>query len=142
MDNNSQSEAEIREVIKKWSADLKHKDIEAMHENYADDYRIYDVGCTVEGVEGVKELWRKCMPYFDEPEVVYRDMVIQANGDMAFVYFKSQIHGVKGDIPEEMKNGWIRGTICFRKENGVWKCCHEHISFPVDCEKNTTIFEE
>jgi ketosteroid isomerase-like protein len=40
-----------------------------------------------------------------------------------------------------MANAWIRGTCCFRKTDDVWQCFHEHISFPVDCEKNAIAYD-
>ncbi len=142
MKNNEQSVTEIRAAMDKWTEALRRKDIEAMHENYADQYCMFDVKDTVYSVAGAKELWAQCFPYFDDPQAKYKDLVIHASDDMAVVHFKSQIEGLNVPMPEEMKQAWLRGTVCFRKIDGVWKCVHEHISFPVDCEKNEIVYSE
>lgn len=89
---------------------------------------------TVTDVKGVKELWERCFPYFDTPKVEYKDMEIIATDTMAIVHFKSRITGTVTPPQGPMANTWLRGTVGYRKINGTWKCIHEHISFPVDCE--------
>ncbi len=139
--NHSKSVEEIRAAMKNWSEALSRKDLEAMHKNYAKNYCLFDVQKTVKDVEGAKELWQQCFPYFDEPKIEYKDMVIDATADMAVVHFHSRIKGMSVPVPEEMANAWLRGTCCFRKQEGTWKCIHEHISFPVNCETNQIIYE-
>jgi ketosteroid isomerase-like protein len=134
MQNNPQSVQEVKEAMDAWAKALYAKDLEAMHEGYASEYRLFDVMATVDSVEGAKELWKQCFPYFDKPEVEYKELVIQATDDMALVHFKSRIKGMVSPPPEEMANTWLRGTVGYRKIGGQWKCIHEHISFPVNCE--------
>lgn len=141
MNNNQQSVKEVQEAIKQWSDALHHKDLEAMHKDYADEYRLFDVGSTAEGVDAVKALWEQCFQYFDKPKTEYKDMVIQATDDMAVAHFKSRITGMTLPLPDNMANAWLRGTVCFRKVDGVWKCIHEHISFPVNCETNEIAYD-
>lgn len=136
MNNNAQSVKEVRQAMDEWASALREKDLEAMHKNYADEYRLFDVMSTVEGVDATKELWTQCFPYFDKPEIEYKDMIIHATDDMAIVHFKSRISGMVSPPPAEMANTWLRGTCCFRKIDGKWKFIHEHISFPVNCETN------
>tara|TARA_Y100000588_G_scaffold239090_1_gene252823 strand:+ start:227 stop:658 length:432 start_codon:yes stop_codon:yes gene_type:complete len=141
MDNNEQSISEVRQAIENWSKALYEKDLEAMHKDYASQYRLFDVASTAEGAEGAKELWAQCFPYFDKPKIEYKDMVIQATDDMAIAHFRCRMSGIAAPVPDEMSKAWLRGTVCFRKTDGVWKCIHEHISFPVNCETNQIIFE-
>ena len=89
-----------------------------------------------------KKLWESCFQYFDSPEIQYKNMVIEATEDMAIVYFNSRLNGLNIEIPSEMANSWLRGTVCFRKIGDAWKCIHEHVSFPVNCETNQIIFEQ
>ncbi|MDA0782300.1 MAG: nuclear transport factor 2 family protein [Rickettsiales bacterium] len=142
MKNNPQSVKEVEEAIKTWSEALSNKDLEAMHKDYADEYRMFDVSVTVDSVQGLKDLWKQCFDFFDKPKAEYKDMKIQATDNMAVAHFKSRISGMTAPVPEEMANSWIRGTVCFQKENGVWKCIHEHISFPVNCETNQIAFDK
>ncbi|MCP5365561.1 MAG: nuclear transport factor 2 family protein [Hyphomicrobiales bacterium] len=141
MNNNQQSVEAVRETMKKWADALSKKDLEAMHKNYADEYRLFDVGSTANSVEEVKQIWTRCFPYFDKPQVEYKNMVIDATDDMAVVHFNSRLRGMNVQLPEEIANAWLRGTVCFRKVDGIWKCTHEHLSFPVNCDSNQIIFE-
>lgn len=134
MKNNEQSVKEIQLAMDAWKEALYHKDLEKMHRNYAIDYCLFDVKQSVNSVEGSKELWQECFPFFDKPKVEYKDMVIHASDDMAIVHFRSRISGMVEPMPEEMENTWLRGTVGYRKIDGKWMCIHEHISFPVDCE--------
>jgi len=138
---NTQSEKEIRATMDKWAKALSRKDLEAMHEDYAENYKLFDVKATINSVRGAKELWQECFPYFDKPEIEYKDMVIDATDDMAVVHFRSRIKGMAVPAPDEMANSWLRGTCCFKKIDSTWKIIHEHISFPVDCMENKIVFE-
>jgi ketosteroid isomerase-like protein len=140
MNNNEQSVKEIKAAIDAWGEALYKKDLEAMHKDHASQYCLYDVQQTVYSAEGSKKLWQGCFPFFDKPKVEYKDMVIHASEDMAIVHFRSRITGTVEPLPEDMDNSWLRGTVGYRKVGGQWKCVHEHISFPVDCEKMTIDF--
>lgn len=134
MKNNEQSVKEIKAAMDAWAEALYQKDLEAMHKDYANQYCLYDVKQTVHSAQGSKELWQCCFPFFDKPKAEYKDMVIHASDDMAIVHFRSRITGTVNPMPNEMGNTWLRGTVGYRKIDGAWKCVHEHISFPVDCE--------
>ena len=141
MQNNEQSVKEVQDTMAKWAKALESKDLVAMHQDHATEYRLFDVGTTANGVEETKILWEKCFPFFDRPKIEYQNMVIHASNDMAVAHFNAQIKGLNIQIPEEMANSWLRGTVCFRKSDGIWKCVHEHISFPVNCETNQIDFQ-
>ena len=134
MTNNEQSVKEARDLLNAWGKALLHKDLEAMHKSYIEDCLLFDVTASLKGVESAKEMWRKCLPYFDKPQIEYKDLEIHATEDMAVVHFRNRITGTVEPMPEEMANVWLRGTVCYKKVDGVWKCIHEHISFPVDTE--------
>ncbi|MEE4378240.1 MAG: nuclear transport factor 2 family protein [Candidatus Competibacteraceae bacterium] len=141
MKNNEQSVNEVRAAMDAWNAALKEKDLGTMFKDYADRYRLFDVGSTANSIEETKTLWEQCFPYFDKPEIEYKNMVIEATDDMAVVHFNSRLNGISVEMPCEMAKAWLRGTVCFRKIDGVWKCIHEHCSFPVNCETNQINFE-
>jgi ketosteroid isomerase-like protein len=134
MKNNEQAVKEIRVAMDDWAKALSKKDLDAMHKDYASKYCLFDVMQTVEDVDGAKELWKACFPYFDKPVVEYKDMVIHASDDMAIVHFRSRLTGTVEPMPEVMTNTWLRGTVGYRKINGAWQCVHEHISFPMNCQ--------
>lgn len=138
---NQKSVQEVKAAMAAWGEALTAKDIERMHKDYAENYRIFDVGMTVNSVEGVKELWKKCLDFFDEPKAEYKNLVIEASDTMAVAHFNSRITGMNVPMPDEMKNAHVRGTVCFKKVGDTWQCFHEHISFPVNCETNTVVFE-
>lgn len=132
--NNADSVREIQDAMAKWAEALSRKDLDAMHADYAEDYCLFDVQESVVGVENAKALWQHCMPHFDTPTIQYKDTVIHASDDLAIVHFRSNMTGMTMPIPDHMKDSWLRGTVCFEKTDGVWKCFHEHVSFPVNCE--------
>lgn len=141
MDNNQQSVKEVQAAMDAWAKALYDKNLEAMHKDYAKTYCLFDVKTTVNSAEGAKQLWVQCLPYFDKPKIEYKNMIIHASDDMAVVHFRNRITGTVHPMPEEMSNSWLRGTCCFRRIEGVWKCIHEHVSFPVDCETNQIAHE-
>ncbi len=141
MFNHEQTINEIQRVMANWTKALKLKDVEAMHKDYAEKFCAFDVMETVNSVDDFKALWQKCFPYFDQPEIEYKDFDITASENMAVVHFKSRMKGMICELPEEMANAWLRGTICFRKIDNNWKCFHEHYSFPVNCETNQIAYD-
>ena len=72
MNSDEQSVREIREAIDKWSAALKEKDLDTMHRDYSEKFRLYDVGSTANDVEETKKLWEQCFPYFENQRLNIR----------------------------------------------------------------------
>lgn len=127
-----------KKCVNLWMSGLRHsikKDLEEMHKDYAKEgYCLFDLQETVNDVDDAKRLWQNCFPYFDKPKIEYKDMVFEATDDMAVVHFRNQITGTAEPMSEQMPNMWLRSTVVYCKIDGVWKCIHEHISFPVNCE--------
>lgn len=140
--NNEQSVQEIKSLMDAYAAALYEKDLDAMHKDYSKtNYKLFDVMVSIDSIKGAEDAWKKCFPYFDKPKLEYKQLEIHASDDMAVVHFRNRITGTAQPMPPEMENSWLRGTICFQKEDGQWKCIHEHISFPVCCETNTIAHE-
>lgn len=110
MNNNEQSVKDIKKAMNQWAEALKKKDLEEMHKDYAQNYRLFDVEQTANSVEEVKALWQHCFPFFDQPEIEYKNMVIEATDTMAVVYFNSRIKGMIS-APKDMSEIWLRGTV-------------------------------
>ncbi len=142
MTEHCRIEKEIKDAMDKWVTALSCKNIEDMHRDYVENYRLFDVKETINNIQDSKKLWKDCFPFFDTPQIEYKDLVIETTKNMAVATFRSRINGINVPMPEEMMGSWLRGTCCFKKNDGKWKVFHEHISFPVNCENNSIIFEK
>jgi uncharacterized protein (TIGR02246 family) len=123
--------AEIRELIAAWSRAVEAKDPAQITRDYADDVVLYDAipPYKTVGAEAIRSTWEQCFPFFPESfRSEHRDLVIHADGDLAFV------HGLHHFVPTPADHAcgqtWLRITVCFRRIEGRWKVVHEHVSIP------------
>lgn len=143
--NNSEIEAEIRAMLKCWDEALYNKDLDALSQEYSDNFVCYDIAEHAHGADGYKKLWEPCMEWFgDHITVERKDVVIHAEETMALVHCLTRLSGMKETTGADMEKSWIRATVVFRKIEGQWKVVHEHASFPIDCmaEKPKYILDE
>ena len=142
--NDPVAEAEIRELIAKWTDALHRKDADDLLEDYSETVELFDVGTQLSNREEYKELWKQCFPYFEESiDVERKNLTIHVSGDMAIVHCFSRLTGMK-DPSVDMAKTWFRMTVCIRKLDGKWKVIHEHYSLPIDCmtEKPLYLLDE
>ena len=67
-------------------------------------------------------------------QIDVRDLVIQTNDDVAFLYALEHIQGTgKDGKPFDM---WMRITDGLRRIDGAWKIVHEHGSVPIEMKSN------
>ena len=56
------------------------------------------------------------------------DLTITAGEDVAFSTSVIRLSGARTN--GERTDVWVRATVGFRKQDGVWKVSHEHVSVP------------
>lgn len=59
-------------------------------------------------------------------------MSITAGEDVAFCHYLYRVTGTRADGGQV--DMWVRATVCFHKQNGMWLVTHEHQSVPFDPE--------
>lgn len=127
----SSDAAEIRELVRQWSAALEAKDVGRMMSSYAPDAVLYDAipPYKVEGADNIRQVWESCLPHFPEKfRSEHRDLSIHVSGDLAV------LHGLHHFVPEPADDPfgqtWMRITVAYRRIASEWKVIHEHVSIP------------
>ena len=137
------AEADVLNLLDRWSQALWNKDLEALRACYAEDVRVFDLGTQVEGYPGLRALWEWCLPYFPNPIGTERkDIQLSVTPEMALATFYSRLTGMESEHPSA--KSWLRTTVCMRRIDGEWTIIHDHLSLPVDCgaEKPTYILDQ
>ncbi len=133
------AEQGVRDLMRRYEAALRDKDLEALSACYADDAVIYDIGAQMNGFDALRALWEQCFPYFGQTIGTERkETAIHVSGDLAVVHGYTRLTGMDSDEP--MARSWIRSTTCCRRVDGRWRVLHEHASFPVNCEEGKVQF--
>ena len=124
-------ERTILDLMAKWRSALEKKDVAKMTEDYLPEALLFDA-CPpykTAGVEGIKQVWENCLPYFPEEfKSEHRDVRVHVAGDVAFV------HGIHHFVPTPADHpcgqSWMRFTMGLKRTDGNWKVAHEHVSIP------------
>jgi uncharacterized protein (TIGR02246 family) len=130
-DSEPAAAAEVRELIAAWSRAVEAKDPAQITRDYAADAVLFDAipPYKTVGPAAIRNAWEQCFPFFPESfRSEHRDLVVHADGDLAFV------HGLHHFVPtpadDPLGQSWMRITVCFRRIEGRWKVVHEHVSLP------------
>jgi uncharacterized protein (TIGR02246 family) len=138
---NQNGEARIRELTGEWERAIGTKDLDRIMSQYAADVLAFDaVGpLQFKGVEAYREHWQKCFEFCQgEGHFNVNELTVRASDDLAYSHLLSHCGGTneKG----EMQSGWMRGTRCWRRQDGDWKVVHEHFSMPFDMASGEVSF--
>lgn len=132
-EQQKRDEADIRELIARWSKAVEAKDAAAVVEAYTPGTVLYDAmpPARTVGVDAIQAVWEQAFPYFpDTFRSEHRDLTVEVDGDVAFV------HGLHHFVPEPADHPcgstWMRVTACYRRLDGRWRVVHEHVSIPFD----------
>ena len=52
------------------------------------------------------------------------------SGDVAFMHCLQRL--INEETKEAAACGWVRVTVCYQRQQGVWRVVHEHVSVPFD----------
>ncbi len=126
-------EAEIRELIARWSRAVEAKDSAAIVASYTPDTVLYDTipPYRTVGADAIRAIWESVFPHFpDTFRSEHRDLAVDVDGDLAFVHGLHHFKPTPADHP--CGSTWMRVTACFRRIGGQWRVAHEHVSIPFD----------
>jgi uncharacterized protein (TIGR02246 family) len=138
----SPEEAEIRSRIDEWVAAFRRKDIDAVMPMFAPDAVAFDLVPPLQyaGREAYRKQWERLFASYEGAiEYEVRELSVTAERGVAFSHSLNRIHGT-------LKNGrktgfWLRMTACWRKVGGQWLIAHEHVSVPVDLERDKPVLD-
>jgi uncharacterized protein (TIGR02246 family) len=135
--NPSDDEAEIRKRIDDWAAAFRRKDINAVMPVFAPEAVAFDLvpPLAYKGRDAYRKQWERLFASYEGPiEYEIRKLSVTAERDVAFSY---SLNRISGTLKNGKKTGlWVRMTACWHKVDGQWLIEHEHVSVPVDLEKD------
>lgn len=139
--NAQNGEARIRERMAEFQQAVGVKDLDRIMAQYAPDVVAYDaVGeLQFKGVEAYRAHWQRCFDFCQgEGFFEIGDVEVIASGDLAFSYSLNHCGG--SNEKGEMQTAWMRGTRCWRLQDGDWQVVHEHFSMPFDMASGQVSF--
>lgn len=131
--NNSNDEAQVRQVIDTFVEAFRTRNLEMMMSLYAPDFVAFDIVPPLQdvGKDQYKVIWGKVFAFFKDPIVFEtRDLSISAGKEVAF---SRQLLRLQATMANGLRvDRWERLTFGFQKINGKWLIVHEHVSVPAD----------
>lgn len=133
-ESQTRATAEIRAVLDEHAAAHAERDVARMLANYTDEAVCYTLAPPLQqGPEteyGTPEGLRKWLATFDGPvQLEYRDPVVTADGDVAFVHSLTRMTATPVGSGQSF-SFWFRSTFGLRRLDGTWRIVHEHESTP------------
>ncbi|MGH7616851.1 MAG: YybH family protein [Gemmatimonadaceae bacterium] len=129
------TDAPIRQRVENWAKAVRGKDIDRVMSFYAADIVSFDIDGPLRyaGAGNKRQAWDRVFAAYRGPigyEV--QELSVAMDGDLAVTHGVNHVSGT-------LANGhatslWVRGTMCFRRIDGVWLITHDHVSVPSDLE--------
>lgn len=125
---------EIRAVLTEHAAAHAARDASRVFALYADEPVLYTLAPplqqTADTEYGTRSGLQAWFAGFAGPvEVEYRDPVITADGDVAFVHTLTRLTATPAGAPEPFSL-WLRTTFGLRRLGSAWRIVHRHESTP------------
>lgn len=132
--NLKKPEDEIRDLLARWEAAFRAKDVNAIMSVYApgDAVVAFDIVPPLArtGHDAYRRNYEEFFAMFSgPPEVELREVRIFADGDIAFLHCFDRMSGTLQS--GERFDLWLRVTSGLRRIDGDWRIVHDHVSVPV-----------
>jgi uncharacterized protein (TIGR02246 family) len=130
MANEATNEAEIRDLITRWSQAVRNEDLAGIRADHDTDILMFDVPPPFlsRGLEAYMATWQTFFAWQAKPvEFVFRDVEITAGNDVAFATAIGRCGDLSSGEKVELE---FRLTLGLRKLDGRWRILHEHHSIP------------
>jgi uncharacterized protein (TIGR02246 family) len=128
--NLTTNEEEVMAVVRSWADAVRTKDFDKLAGHYSEDIVVFDVPPPLRktGKDRYRGDWERWLGEFHgEIDIEFKDMVITAGDDVAFVTTLSRVFEKQNDE----SGHWVRVTVGLRKTGGRWLAVHEHVSMPM-----------
>lgn len=127
-------EAQIRELIERWTRAIQAGDLAGVLTDHADDIIMYDVPPPYQGVKGI-EAYGQAWPEFLQWQATgatfeLAGLDVTAGDTVAYAHALLRC-GTPAELARK-PDYLLRLTLGLRKEQGRWVVAHEHHSFPDD----------
>lgn len=137
VDQLNRSEAQVLEVLDEHAATHAERDAERLFALYADVPVMYTLAPPLQqGADTEYGTTKGLQAWFDgfagPIQVEYRDPVVTADGDVAFVHTMTRLTATPAGAPEPFSL-WFRSTFGLRRigpEAPAWRIVHRHESTP------------
>jgi ketosteroid isomerase-like protein len=128
------TDAEILAVLDEHAAAHAARDVQRMIAPYTDDAACYTLAPPLQqGPDtpyGTPEGLQAWLASFDGPVLIdYRDPVVTADGDVAFVHTLTRMTATPAGATDSF-SFWFRSTYGLRRIDGTWRITHRHESTP------------
>jgi uncharacterized protein (TIGR02246 family) len=123
-------EAEIRDVITRWSQAVRDENMAGIHADHDTDILMFDVPPPFlsRGLDAYMATWQMFFAWQAKPvEFVFRDVEITAGNDVAFATAIGRCADLSSGEKVQLE---FRLTMGLRKLDGRWRIMHEHHSIP------------
>lgn len=136
------AEAEIRDIIERWSEALRVKDLDRMMTSYETDVIVFDATTPLQyvGIDAYRRTWRDWLDTLEGPiDHELRELAICVDGAVAFTHglvhmAATRQSGMRGE-------GWLRWTAGWKRIRDKWLIVHEHVSAPFDRETGLAVLD-
>jgi uncharacterized protein (TIGR02246 family) len=130
MENTTNNEILIRQLVENWANAVRNKDMGAILAHHTDDIVMFDVPEPFEsiGIDAYRKTWDMFFKYTQPGVFDIQQLKIIADENVAFCIatMKCSDKSDRGDfVPLD-----FRLTIGLRKINNQWMIIHEHHSIP------------
>jgi uncharacterized protein (TIGR02246 family) len=130
MENATNNEILIRQLVENWAKAVRNKDMENILAHHADDIIMFDVPEPFEsiGIDAYRKTWDIFFKYTEPGVFDIQQLKIIADENVAFCIatMKCSDKSAGGDyVPLD-----FRLTIGLKKINNKWMIIHEHHSIP------------
>jgi uncharacterized protein (TIGR02246 family) len=135
-------ETQIRGLIEDWAKAARAGDIEGIMAAYAPDILSFDAIAQLQfkGAEAYRKHWQACIAMCSGPMIFeIHDLGIEVGDGVAFGHYLLKC-GATGEDGKE-QTGWMRVTVCCRKQGGRWMVAHEHFSVPFDMASGKALLQ-
>jgi ketosteroid isomerase-like protein len=129
---NAGDTAAVHDVIERWAAAVRRKDMPGILQNHSSDFVMFDVPPPFQskGLDAYRKTWDLFFSWSADPVVFDIDEIsVTAGSDVAFVVAAMHCGGGPATVDGE-KTLAFRLTVGLRKIDGQWTVTHEHHSVP------------
>lgn len=135
------TEAALRAQLEDWASAVRARDVERIFTFYAPEIVAFDAIAELQfkGAEAYRRHWEACMKMCTGPMIFeLHEVDVTAGDELAFARALNRCGGTGPDGRE--MSGWMRMTVCLRRQNGQWQVVHEHFSAPFDPQTDQALW--